>query len=288
MSTAPKMNSIEDMHSELLGNAFTTFRDASRKLEQQYALLEKKVEVLNAEIVEKNRAMERNRRLAAMGEMAAKIAHEIRNPLGSVAIFASLLERDLEGDSERKTLAENINKGVKTLDNLLSNMLLFAGSPVASRRTLDLREVIEDSVMLAGAGERDDIEIETRYRGGTSLQADEGLLRQLFMNLVLNAVDAMEGGGRLAITTDRSPDCVEIVVEDTGSGIDEEDLDRVFDPFFSTKDRGTGLGMAIVATVVSAHQGEIDVDSVPGTGTRFTIKLPAERGGDSANEDTRS
>src|SRR3990172_3704712 len=107
---------IAEMEKTLLNDAFNTFREASRKLESQYSLLEKKIEGLNSELAEKNRAMERTRRLAAMGEMAAKIAHELRNPLGSIAIFSTLLERELKGDEEKRELAGRISRGVKTLD----------------------------------------------------------------------------------------------------------------------------------------------------------------------------
>ncbi|MBI5827832.1 MAG: hypothetical protein HZB22_08935, partial [Deltaproteobacteria bacterium] len=152
MSTAQRLQ--ERVPAELLNDAFNVFREASRKLEQQYALLERRVEELNEELAEKNRVMERTRRLAAMGEMAAKIAHEIRNPLGSMAIFATLLERELANDAEKRKFASYITNGINTLDNLLSNMLLFASAPAARLKSVDIREVIEDSILLVSGYER--------------------------------------------------------------------------------------------------------------------------------------
>lgn len=270
----------ETIPIELLNDAFNVFRDASRKLEQQYAVLETRIEELNEELAEKNRAMERTRRLAAMGEMAAKIAHEIRNPLGSMSIFATLLERELVSEPEKHKLAEHITTGIKTLDNLLSNMLLFASSPSARLKQVDIKEIIEDALTLTRGHEKNGVRIETGFEGRTDIAGDQGLLRQLFLNLFLNSLDSIEEGGLLAIRTrvvEDKPRHMEITVRDTGSGIKKEHLDRIFDPFFSTRERGTGLGLAIVSSIVSAHRGFIDVSSMPGEGTLFLIALPLER-----------
>lgn len=265
---------------ELLNDAFNVFRDASRKLEQQYSLLETRIEELNAELAEKNRAIERSRRLAAMGEMAARIAHEIRNPLGSMAIFATLLERELTDAPDKAKLAEHISKGIKTLDNLLSNMLLFAGAPEARLKPVDLKDIIDDAVLLAGDRGKAGVEIKAAYKGRTRLMADPNLLRQLFLNIIINALDAVdEEDGRIGISIDAEKEegRVVIKVSDNGRGIPETELDRIFDPFFSTKERGTGLGLAIVSAVVDAHSGRLEVKSRPGQGTTFIFGLPAER-----------
>jgi signal transduction histidine kinase len=221
--------------------------------------------------------MERTRRLAAMGEMAAKIAHEIRNPLGSMAILATILERELTHDSEKRKLAEHITKGVKTLDNLLSNMLLFASAPGARLKQVELREVIEESLLLTKGHEKKGVSIKGWYEGRTVIMADPGQLRQLFLNIFLNSLDAMEDGGNLTIRTrldEEMTDFIRIEIKDTGKGIPKDHLDRIFDPFFSTKDRGTGLGLAIVSAVINAHNGSIDVRSEPGEGTAILIRLP--------------
>jgi len=267
----------ENTQVDLLSDAFNTFRDASKRLEQQYAMLESRIDELNEEIAEKNRAMERSRRLAAMGEMAAKIAHEIRNPLGSMAILATLLERELTHDDDKRKLAEHITKGVKTLDNLLSNMLLFAAAPGARLKQVDIREVIEESILLTRGHEKKGVSIKAWYEGRTQIMGDQAQLRQLFLNLLLNSLDAVDEGGILSIRTrldEKTKDFLQIEIKDTGKGIPEEHIDRIFDPFFSTKERGTGLGLAIVAAVINTHNGSIDVKSTQGDGTQFVISLP--------------
>ncbi|OGP22234.1 MAG: hypothetical protein A2054_02560 [Deltaproteobacteria bacterium GWA2_55_10] len=265
---------------ELLNDAFNVFRDASKKLEDQYAVLETRVEELNSELAEKNRAIERSRRLAAMGEMAARIAHEIRNPLGSMSIFATLLERELAED-KRKKLAEQISKGIKTLDNLLSNMLLFANSPEARLKSMDIKEIIDDSILLTKGREKKGVEISVAHSGETVITADPDLLRQLFLNLMINALDAVEDNGRVEVTTNvverDGSDYMEIKVSDNGRGIAARELDRIFDPFFTTKERGTGLGLAIVTSVVDAHAGWIKAESALEEGTAFTIGIPVKR-----------
>lgn len=269
----------KEKNIEILNDAFLSFREASSKLEAQYAVLEKRIEELNAELAEKNRAMERHRRLAAMGEMAAKIAHEIRNPLGSISIFASLLEREfVEEEAGKKRLAGHITKGVKALDNILSNMLLFTNSPPARLKPVNIAEVIEDALLLTRGREKGDVRIDMDCEALAFVEGDGGLLRQLFLNLFLNALDAMEDGGTLGIKgrmTQGGASGFEAEVSDTGCGIAPEHLDRIFDPFFSGKERGTGLGLPIVASVVSAHGGTIDVRSKAGEGTVFTVTLPA-------------
>ena len=258
------------IEANLLNDAFNLFNDASSKLEQQYSMLERKIEDLSEELAEKNRAMERNRRLAAM--------HEIRNPLGSMAIFASLLERELVGEEDKRKLAQHITKGVKTLDTLLSNMLLFAGSPGAHKGRVDICEVVQDAISSTLGHEKPGVRIKTEFIGRTEIVADRLQLRQLFLNLFLNSLDALEPEGTLHIRTrvaaGRGHGYLEVQVSDNGAGIPEECLDMVFDPFFSTKERGTGLGLAIVAAVVHAHDGFIDVSSEPGKGTVFIVSLP--------------
>ncbi|MEK6531325.1 MAG: ATP-binding protein [Deltaproteobacteria bacterium] len=268
-----------NLQAEFLSDAFMTFRQASIKLEQQYSQLEQRVQDLTNELNEKNKAMERNRRLAAMGEMAAKIAHEIRNPLASMNIFARLLERELSGDDDKKNLAAHITNGIKTLDNLLSNMLLFAASPQVVKRPVDVRQVIEDSIQMTKGHNSETIGIATEYDGTAAIMGDEGLLRQVFVNLLLNSFDAMKQGGGLSIKTrivHGADECLEIIVKDTGPGIPQEFMDRVFDPFFSTKERGTGLGLAIVSSVITAHGGSIDAVRPAGAGAEFRIVLPLE------------
>jgi len=267
---------VEDINMELLGDAFSGFREASLKLASQYSMLERRIDELNAELAEKNKAMERTRRLAAMGEMAAKIAHEIRNPLGSMLIFSTILCRELEGQPRRQKIAGHMVESVRNLDRILSDMLVFANRPEPVLTLVDMREIIGKAIEVCSSRKGARIALETDFSGGTTLHADSRLLVQLFVNLFYNALDAMgTGPGVLRISAGSADgEVVEVVVEDTGCGMDEATQERMFDPFFTTRHSGTGLGLAIVATIAETHGGSIACSSVPGQGTAFTVSLP--------------
>ncbi|VAV85201.1 hypothetical protein MNBD_DELTA01-1712 [hydrothermal vent metagenome] len=277
---------IELNEEILLNDAFAHFKVASTSLELRYKSLEDQVEKLNQELSEKSKFMERTRRLVAMGEMGAKIAHEIRNPLASIGIFSSLLERELDGDDKKKELAGHISKGVKTLDNLLTNMLLFARSPEPTRSRMDIKSVLEGTLLLIDAQKGDNVVIEKNYSGRTVIKGDESLLAQAFFNLLINAVDAVGGDGLVKVSTcmhRNGSTNMKVTIEDTGIGITQEHVDRIFDPFFTTKDHGTGLGLAIVESIIKAHGGHLEVESYPATsgrlvrqGTIFTVILPVD------------
>jgi signal transduction histidine kinase len=274
------------LEKSFFDNAFADFKVASVSLEDRYKTLEDQVERLNLEVTEKSKAVERTRRLAAMGEMGAKIAHEIRNPLASIGIFSSLLERELEGEAKKQELAGHITKGVKTLDNLLTNMLLFARSPEPRQTRMDVKNVLETTLHLINAQKGSNVKIDTRFIGQTIIKGDESLLGQAFFNLLINAVDAVGEHGLIKITTclrRNGSANMKVTIEDTGSGITPELVDRIFDPFFTTKDHGTGLGLAIVESIVKSHGGHIEVESYPGAmvdglgrGTTFTVVLPVD------------
>ena len=230
----------------------------------------------------------RTSRLAAMGEMAAKIAHEIRNPLGSIQLFASTLAKDLEGTSDSKALAEHIASGVKSINNIISNLLLFIRPDQKTDfRIIDIHDSLKDSLFfsnhLIGSGET--IEVVTRFASRPlPVRGDPELLKQTYLNLILNAIQAMPDGGNLTISTrkittkDKNAHAAEIRFADTGCGISEADMPRVFDPFFTTKERGTGLGLPIVHNIIKLHGGTIDISSSKKEGTRCILTLPLWEG----------
>jgi len=226
--------------------------------------------------------LQRKERLAAMGELIGRIAHEIRNPLGSVELFASMLQRDLGEHSSAKRYARQISQAVQSMDRLLANLLLYT-RPVRMARAWHVAEpLIAESIKLAahaitkvGLEIRVDIGPEVR-----SIWCHEGQLKQVLVNLVVNAVQAMPNGGVLTISLHQAPPqalgmpALRLTVRDSGIGIDPAHRSRIFDPFFTTKDEGTGLGLAIVYSIVDAHQGRIDVESTVGQGTACSILLP--------------
>lgn len=225
--------------------------------------------------------LQRRNRLAAMGEMVGRIAHEIRNPLGSIELFASMLRRDVKDEAGLRGYTEHISSAVQLLDRLLSNLLLYT-KPDCSRGAWHRTEtVILDTLALA-AHAIDNARLDIRLQvdpAAARLWCDAGQLKQSLLNLILNAVQAMPGGGTLTITavaesgTEREPS-LRLSVSDTGVGISAAHRSRIFDPFFTTRDEGTGLGLAIVHAIVEGHRGRIDVESAPGQGTTFTMVLP--------------
>jgi PAS domain S-box-containing protein len=228
---------------------------------------------------------ERNDRLRAMGEMAAGIAHEIRNPLASIELFASILKKDSEGDTEKMRLADHIVSGVKNMDRIISSLLLFAKSPEPSLQQCNINDLLRDILeSRADLQAPNTINIQCSYCNKEPLaQGDKELLKQVFLNFIHNAVQAMPKGGdlKLHIEKNKSPDndtyhrhFITTTISDTGVGISSEDRENIFNPFFSTKDKGTGLGLAIAHNIVKAHQGTIDVTSQKGKGTTFTVNLP--------------
>jgi len=219
---------------------------------------------------------QRGERLAAMGEMAAELAHEIRNPLGSIEIFASLLARECAGDA--RNWAENIRIGARSLNTIVSNMLHFTGplSPVFAET--NIHEIISElgnfcEPMIRQRDVRWVIELAADC---SLILGDRELIKQLVLNLIFNAMKAMPSEGSLAVRTRNIADKnqrrrLELRVEDTGVGIPPELLDKIFDPFFTTNKNGTGLGLSIVNQIVEKHSGEISVKSELNRGTVFTI-----------------
>ncbi len=225
--------------------------------------------------------LQRRNRLAAMGEMVGRIAHEIRNPLGSIELFASMLRRDLKAETALRGYAEHISSAVQLLDRLLSNLLLYT-KPDCSRGAWQHTEtLILDALALAAhAVAKAHLDIRLQVDPAASrLWCDAGQLKQSLLNLILNGVQAMPEGGALTITATAETSAagepsLRLSVSDTGTGISAAHRARIFDPFFTTKDEGTGLGLAIVHAIVEGHRGRIDVETAPGRGTTFTILLP--------------
>jgi len=219
-------------------------------------------------------------RLAAAGELAAGVAHEIRNPLAAIVNATTLLDRpEMLTLEERTNTLEAVRKEARRLNRILSDFLIFARPREPKRLPGDIREVVDHVAALI----RDDperarlVELRTRVDHGVPFFAfDPDQLTQVLLNVALNGVEAMGGRGRLSLEVERQDGQIMIAVADTGRGIPIEERGRVFEPFFSKKPGGTGLGLTIVRRIVAAHGGHIDIQSEPGSGTRFTIALPAE------------
>ncbi len=224
---------------------------------------------------------ERNQRLISMGEMAVKIVHEIRNPLCSIELFASMLEQEL-ADTQHRDLARGISTGIGNLNSILTNMLLFARPRKPAFRTVELESVIRESQnMLAPLLSSRKIRLE-RSSIPCSISGDGELLKQVFMNILINAAQAMPDGGVIKIAMTNSSTQAVVHIADSGYGIAPENVEKIFDPFFTTKDSGTGLGLAITSKIMQAHKGAITVRSEPGTGSTFSLWFPLEEVGNSS------
>ena len=223
------------------------------------------------------RQLHSRERLAALGEMAASVAHEIRNPLGTIEGFARLLRRDLAEMPDHLRLAERIVEGAQNLNYVISNLLTYARpmrlsmSDVSVRRLFGVcSETLRDRAQRAGC------DVEMRIPA-TDLQVrgDERQLAQVLLNLGINAIEACRTGvGRTLVEAVGGRQSVMLRVSDNGCGMDEAKMEKLFDPFYTTKEGGTGLGLSLTKKIVDAHGGEIAVESKPGAGSVFTVTLP--------------
>lgn len=221
--------------------------------------------------------MQHAKTLAALGEMAATVAHEIRNPLAGIGGFAGLLERDLGPDDPRRNLVKKIVQGVSSLNKIVSNLLVFTRPMELNLRRVDFIEWMEDILRYAeleASKEKKDIEIVRDYAfERMEVRIDPEKFQQVYLNLIFNAIQAIEGRGKVTIKADLDDrDFLRIAVIDDGKGIPKDIVAKIFNPFFTTKEQGTGLGLAIVQRIVALHGGSITVASEPGR-TRFEICL---------------
>jgi len=215
--------------------------------------------------------------LAALGEIAATVAHEVRNPLGGIQGFASLLKRDLPDDHPSQRLVDKIIIGVENLDRSVTSLLTYAREISLSPRTVEVKSFLDDVVSYFVADINHDAgkyEVSVSSSpDGLSWRFDPEQLRQAVVNLLQNAVQAMPEGGRVEVDA-HATDRLHISVRDEGPGIESDTLERIFAPFFTTKESGTGLGLATVKKIAEAHRGSVDVESRIGHGTVFALKLP--------------
>ncbi len=228
---------------------------------------------------------ERSKRLVAMGQMAASLAHEIRNPLGSMELYCSLLRKDLEDKPEQQQLAEQILIGIRRLDALISNCLRFVRDSVPKYETLpSVKPLLEEIIQNAQAkAQQANITINLESSGEYPVSVDPYLIGQALLNLVINAIEAAIEQSRMAGNHSQAVRLVssmnnsawwQLSIEDSGIGIPEEKLATIFDPFVTSKSEGTGLGLAIVHSIISAHHGRIKITSQQGLGTTVRVEIP--------------
>ena len=240
------------------------------------------------EAAEAERGLRRSESLAAVGQATAQVAHEIRNPLGSIRLGVSML-RDSVNDRDALNTIELVERGIKHLNKLVVDVTQFSRQKELERSRVDLHELIDMSLDLVSESVKEKrTPVEKTFSEDRLVGEWDGhQLRQVFVNVISNAVDASSEGSPIKISTkevtlneagrvdaEAGKRYARITITDQGKGIDETAVDRIFEPFFSTKKRGTGLGLAIVKQIVELHDGKISLDSPSGKGTRFIIDLP--------------
>lgn len=242
-----------------------TFHQATEKLARSY----EKIEKLQREIAEKDRRLARKTRLETLGRMAAGLAHEIRNPLAGIQLYASLLRRDLAHDVSKVASLDRILSAVSGLEKLVDDMLTF-GRDLEPRRSFQpFGPLVREALDLARTAlEEKNLEVILEC-DETPVDVDGDMMRRVFLNLILNAAQAMRPGGRLTIRSCGRTICL----ADNGPGIPPEILERLFAPFVTDKAKGTGLGLAIAHKIVEAHGGLIEARNDPAGGAVFTIRL---------------
>ena len=238
------------------------------------------------EVAESERILRRNESLAAVGQATTQVAHEIRNPLGSIRLGVSML-RDSVVDAEALNTIELVERGIQHLNKLVVDVTQFSRQKALERGAVNLQDVLERSLDLVSERIRDKkTNVEKEFSSETLVgQWDADQLRQVFVNVIANAIDASPESAEVRISTQPLSLNVDgdghiprsyarITITDQGKGMDQATRDRIFEPFFTTKKRGTGLGLAIVKQIVEQHGGRISVESEPGKGSKFVIDLP--------------
>ena len=219
----------------------------------------------------------RDDRMKELGAMAASVAHEIRNPLGGIKGFASLLCRDLEEKPEMQQMAEYIVEGATTLDRLVTDVLNYSRPLQMHIEVVDIVDNIRGIIDFVRAdqslGENVSIDF-VASKESLSVPIDQQMFKAAMLNLIVNGAQAMKEGGVLRLSCSEDKRYTTITVTDTGVGISAENLEKIFSPFFTTKTEGNGFGLSEVHKIIQAHGGDIDVTSEMGQGTTFTIKLP--------------
>jgi two-component system NtrC family sensor kinase len=250
--------------------------------------LEEKVAERSAQLDEKNQwllvaqqELIRAERLVGVGILASGVAHEINNPLAIIRGNAELLEMSSRLNDSEQSEVETIIQQVGRVERIVSNLLTFARTKQKNLQPCHIAELLDD--ILDQIGHQiplDTFRIERKYQAdGVAVEADADQLRQIFTNLILNGLQAMEAGGTLLVSSavDREARRCSVTISDNGAGISAEVQKKLFTPFFTTKSRGTGLGLAVSYGIVKDHGGEINVESEPGHGATFTVTLPLEQ-----------
>ncbi len=270
---------LEPPEDKELAELVRAFNDMSARLEERRSENQRLIAELEERVAQKTREVLRADRLATLGGIAAGFAHEIGNSLNVIRGYASVASRELPGESPIRSDVEAIRREVVRAAGLIERFLVFARARTVHPHRQPVEPILREAVEVIGpAAAQARVERTVEIEGGLpEVVADAELLRQAFLNLGVNAIHAMQerGGGTLRVRARRDGAGLAVEFQDDGPGMDAETAAHVFEPFFTTKANGTGLGLAIVRQAAEAHDGAVEVESAPGRGATFRIRLPA-------------
>ena len=248
------------------------YEEALGRLDESHRKLREQTDIL----FQTEEQLRRADRLSALGELSAGMAHEIRNPLGSIKGAVEILKDDYTPDDAKYEFIQILLKETDRLNRIVPEFLGFSRPKQPEFQQADLNEAIESVLTLTmQEARKSGVRVEKKLDPSIGKRSlDAGMLKQAFLNLVLNAIQAMPAGGLLTVESRLQSDAIEVTIRDTGAGISEENRKKLFSPFFTTKKSGTGLGLAITYRIIENHRGKIYVTSTPGKGTVFTVKIP--------------
>lgn len=251
------------------------WNEATDRLQHTHEALAAEVRRLSDELEAKNRQLAKKNRLADLGQMAAHVAHEVRNSLVPMKLYLSLLRRRIDGDFGSVDVLDKVTAGFTALEATVGDLLHFSSQRDPRRERVQLFGVIDEMVrslepQLLAQNIRASVDCPATF----SAFVDREMLRRSLLNLVLNSLDALPAGGELVITVCQTAAGVEIEVADSGPGVPSPLAERLFEPFFTTKATGTGLGLAIVERIAAAHGGRVTVANCPEGGAAFTMVFP--------------
>jgi two-component system NtrC family sensor kinase len=275
-----------------LGNLAFSFNKMTYHLKEANEAIQDWSSQLENRVKEKTMELEKTQsrlivaeKMAAMGELSAMVAHEINNPLSGILSYAKLSSRFLNQEKLDSEIVESVKKNLtfisnetKRCGNIVKNLLIFARRTSGDYKEEHLNKIIEDSIQVIDhSAKMKALSLVTELEGENDLlQCDAGGIQQIFVALIINSIDATSPGGKITVKTEymKEKDQIRIIVMDNGKGIPEDAIPHIFEPFFSTKEKSTGLGLSVVYGVVEQHNGTIDVASKVNQGTTFTITLP--------------
>ena len=265
----------------LLQEAFARFNETGKALRDKYEELQNEAAELRETLKQKEIEIKRNERLAMLGNTAAAIAHEIRNPLGAMKLFLSMLQDDLADRPECLKIIAHLHTSVERLDGTVGNILQFARQKDVACAPFNLHSVIQEQIEYFKTVEPAEMKLELSLKGNAFVNGNEDGIRRAIYNLILNATQALRHRGVINVATRCTDYGTEIRVSDNGPGIPEQILGSLFEPFVTSRKDGTGLGLAIVRQIVEQHGGTISVASEHGA--TFLMVLPhskSEKGTD--------